>query len=273
LVASFALTGHAATAPPILLTVPAVAIHVAGVMFWAGSLWPLRVVLRKERPAAVALVVKRFAALAVPMVAVLVVGGLFLGAVQVASPLALVSTDYGRVLLLKLAIVAVLLAVAADNGRRLTPALAGRQPWAGPALSRSIEIELALVGAILLATGLLTQTEPPRTGAEGMPSGHPHEHATPRSEGFSVVVGDGPRLALIEVTPAAAGDNRLEVTVIGPDGEALHPKEMTVTLAEPDKGIEPIDRPVPVSRPATTSWLAAGCGCGVLDGKGVRVDR
>jgi copper transport protein len=242
LLASFALTGHAATAAPTLLTVPAVAVHVAGVMFWAGSLWPLRVVLSRDRAPAAALVVKQFAALAVPMVVLLGVAGLFLGAVQLASPLTLVASDYGRVLLLKLAMVAVLLLVAADNRRRLTPALAGRQPWAGPALGRSIEIELALIGGILLATSLLTQAVPPRTGANAMPSAHEHGHGAAMPAGFSVVVGDGTRLALIGVTPAVVGQNRLEVIIIGADGEVLRPQEVKVTVACPDKGIEPIER-------------------------------
>jgi copper transport protein len=249
LLASFALTGHAATATPTLLTVPAVAVHVAGVMFWIGSLWPLRVVLSGERPPAAALVVKQFTALAAPMVVLLAVAGLFLGAVQLASPLALVATDYGHVLLLKLAMVAVLFMVAGNNRRRLTPALAGRQPWAGPALGRSIEIELALIGGILLATSLLTQMAPPRIGASAMPSAHEHGHRVAIPAGFSVVVGDGTRQALIGVTPAVAGQNRLEVIIIGADGEVLRPEEIRLTVACPEKGIEPIERAVPAVAP------------------------
>jgi hypothetical protein len=82
-----------------------------------------------------------------------------------------------------------------------------------------------------------------------MPLAHEHGRGAAMPAGFSVVVGDGTRLALIGVTPAVAGQNRLEVIIIGADGEVLRLQEVKVTVACPDKGIEPIERAVPAVAP------------------------
>ena len=73
-VGSFALTGHAASAAPRWLTVPAVAVHVLCAAFWVGSLLPLWWSLQLDRASAVT-VLRRFSAVALVAVALLVGAG------------------------------------------------------------------------------------------------------------------------------------------------------------------------------------------------------
>lgn len=67
---SFAVSGHAAAAPPRLPSGPAVALHAVALIFWMGALLPL---LASLRAPGATVPLRRFSALAVPLVALLVV--------------------------------------------------------------------------------------------------------------------------------------------------------------------------------------------------------
>ena len=83
---SFALTGHAATAPPRWLTGPALGLHVLCAAFWLGSLLPLLWSLRLE-PAEACRVLRRFSLVALVAVAVLVAAGSTLAWIQLGGDL------------------------------------------------------------------------------------------------------------------------------------------------------------------------------------------
>ena len=75
-----------------------------------------------------------FSRRAIWAVAGLLLAGVVLSALQLRTPSALIATDYGRLLLAKLALVALLLGLGALNRLVLTPALergAGRRPGSG----------------------------------------------------------------------------------------------------------------------------------------------
>ena len=129
-VAAFALTGHAATAPPRWLTAPSVGVHVLMAGFWAGSLPPLLLALRREGRQAAARRLHAFSRWAVPAVSLLLASGIALSTVQLGGFAAFFATTYGLVLLAKLAAVAVLLSLALVNRFRLVPALAAGRPEA-----------------------------------------------------------------------------------------------------------------------------------------------
>ncbi|MBC9883604.1 copper-binding protein, partial [Bradyrhizobium sp. INPA01-394B] len=136
---SLAITGHAATAPPEMLARPAIFLHGLAVAFWIGALAPLAALLSKPRPAVLPLI-NRFSRIAVPVVAVLALTGLTLAVIQLEKLSALLDTSYGRILAIKLALVLLLLALAALNRFRLTPALVRDRGGAYP-LKRSILLE------------------------------------------------------------------------------------------------------------------------------------
>jgi putative copper export protein len=71
------------------------------------------------------------------------------------------SSDYGRMLSLKLLLVAALLSAAAVNKLRLTPRLAAGDAVAALHLRRSIGLEMMLGGSILLVTAAFTSLSGP----------------------------------------------------------------------------------------------------------------
>ncbi len=116
---ALATTGHAATASPRWLTAPAVFVHGIALAFWVGSQAPLALAMRGPRQAAIE-VLKRFSWVIPFAVAALLASGLLLAVVQLERPDALWTTSYGRVLAIKLMLIALLLAIALWNRLSLT---------------------------------------------------------------------------------------------------------------------------------------------------------
>ncbi|TCO79558.1 copper transport protein [Plasticicumulans lactativorans] len=210
------LTGHAAGAGPSGLTRPLLAAHALAAGFWIGALLPLRAGLGADAVA----MLRRFSALAVPAVAVLLASGGVLAAVQLRTPAAFVDTPYGRVLLAKLVLVAGLLALAVRNRQVLTPALAAGTRGAAAVLARSIGAECALAAGIVLAAVALGHLSPPRSQAPAAPA--------------QVLSVDGHRVEL-RCTPCRAGAvNRLELQAARADGST--PPELLLQLDGPAGG-------------------------------------
>jgi copper transport protein len=223
---ALATSGHAVTASPQILTRPAVFLHALGVAFWLGALMPLTILVRQWRGAALP-VVKRFSAIAVPMIGVLVLTGLSLAVVQLGSVAALVETRYGVILLIKLALVTLLLALAARNRFRLTPALAVDANAARP-LSRSIALEDGIAVLVLAAVATWRFTPPPRSLAVAAP--------------LLLHIHTEKAMLQMAVSPAKVGSNSLELQLMDGDGSPLHAKGVTLTLSMRARGIEDIER-------------------------------
>jgi copper transport protein len=222
---SLAASGHAATAPPELLTRPAVFLHATSVAFWLGALVPLVAMLRKPR--LVLPVVNRFSRAAVPVVGVLALTGVVLATFQLESFGALVTTRYGIILLIKLALVAALLGLAALNRSRLTPALAGGEAAAKP-LMRSILLECALAAGILAVVADWRFTPPPRSIIADAP--------------LAVHIHSDKAMFQVLVSPGRVGFDDFVLQLMNGDGTLLHAKEATLTLSLPQRGIEAIER-------------------------------
>ena len=110
---------------------------------------PLAALLWQEKGASLA-IVRRFSAVAVVVVAILILTGLVLAIIQIESLAALIDTNYGIILSIKLLLVASLLVLAALNRFRFTPALEHGAKTAQPLL-RSMLAECVLGAIILLA--------------------------------------------------------------------------------------------------------------------------
>ncbi len=240
------ITGHAASASPAWLSAPVLGLHALCAAYWVGALVPLHRRIWKESVSVAAAQVRLFSSIALIVVAVLVVCGLVLAAVQVREFSALVTTDYGQRLLVKLLLVAVLLGCAAFNKFRFTPRLALGDTRVAMSLRRMIEVELALVVAIIVATALLGETTPPRALQEQAAEHLDMDMSVP---GFSVATFAGNRIAVVDVSPARAGNNTLGVSLLDADGSLITPVQVTVFLSNPALGIEPSEhRAVAVSR-------------------------
>lgn len=169
---SAGLAGHAAAVPrqPVLAPL-ADGLHVLGAGGWLGTLLILLAVGvpaalaggSAQRGSAIATLVNAFSPAALAFAALVVATGAFGAWLHVGSLPALWGTAYGRTLLGKLALFALVLGLGAYNWRRVRPSL-GREEAAGH-LRRSASTEL-VVGALLLAVtaalvAIPTPHEPP----------------------------------------------------------------------------------------------------------------
>jgi putative copper resistance protein D len=137
--------GHAgATGNPFQLGADAVHLLAAGA--WLGGLLPFAAAMR--RPDA-AIVAWRFSTLGTVCVCLILLTGGVNAWFLVGDPSALTGTPYGRLLMLKLALVAALLTIAAVNRFRLTPR------GAVAALRRNALIETALGVTIVAIVAVL----------------------------------------------------------------------------------------------------------------------
>jgi copper transport protein len=225
---SLAASGHAATAQPQWLTRPAVFIHGVGVAFWAGALAPLVALARRPADGLLA-AANRFSRAAVPVVGLLVLTGLLLAIVQLESFRALIETNYGIILSIKIALVAVLLGLAALNRFRLTPAFAHDRSNPQP-LKRSILIEGIVVIAILALVAGWRFTPPPRAlAASIIPPLAIHIHTDAAM--FQVLI-----------SPGKVGTDGFVLQLMTGDASPLPAKEATLTLSLPGRGIEAFER-------------------------------
>jgi putative copper export protein/mono/diheme cytochrome c family protein len=167
--ATLAWAGHAAAGPPeersLHLTSDAVHLLAAGA--WLGALPGLAFLLgRAQRISNVpsldtaADVTRRFSALGVASVGALLLSGLANTWYLVGDVPALVGTDYGRVLLAKLALFAAMITLALVNRLRLTPRLHTHDRAALRGLRRNALLEAAAGLLVLSLVGLLGITVP-----------------------------------------------------------------------------------------------------------------
>jgi copper transport protein len=174
---SLAFNSHSAAARGQLsIATAALALHLLSAALWAGGVCALALVLigswRGSRADGSArLLVRSFGGVAAVSVAVLALTGLYSSGVSVASPEALVTTLYGRTLLVKTALFAVIGLVGLSNSLLVRSGRGGSR-WFG----RGLRLEAVLAGGVILPAALLTATAPaqgPRLVASSAPSAAP----------------------------------------------------------------------------------------------------
>jgi putative copper resistance protein D len=169
---SIAWTGHAA-ATNSLGRIVADALHLLAAAIWPGGLVPFALFLwaagHGAQGRSVLPVIARFSAVSLVVVGCLVLTGLINSWFLVGSISALWTTDYGRLLSLKLGLLALMLALAAWNRWRVLPLLFTRGEEADAAdrpllrsLRRYVTIEAVLGLAIVAVVSVLGTTPPPR---------------------------------------------------------------------------------------------------------------
>ena len=153
---SFVWVGHihglAANTLPCLL----LCLHLLCAAFWLGALAPLLMVARDRSESQIAAVASRFGKLALGVVAALLAMGASLLWILIASAAEFWSSQYGRMIMIKLLAVACLLAIAAVNKLYLTPRLLIRNSRAVALFRRSVQAEIFFGALILLTTAAFT---------------------------------------------------------------------------------------------------------------------
>jgi putative copper export protein len=159
---SFAWVGHIHaltpnTAPSLLLC-----LHLLCAAFWLGALPPLLIIATGAHEPQIAAAAARFGKLALRVVALLIAAGVSLLLMLIGSAAQFFSSDYGRMMAVKLLAVAALLSLAAWNKLALTPRLLRGDARAAVQFRRSLVAEMSVGALILLTTAAFTTlTGPP----------------------------------------------------------------------------------------------------------------
>lgn len=244
--ASFAATGHTRVGDLATPATVADGAHLVVVAVWGGGavlLWQCLRLRRRADPqpdrSDTAAIVVRFSTLATSGVVLAGITGSFLAWNEVRSLEALVDTGYGRMLLVKLAAVAVIGAIAAYNHVRLLPALGqGKTRAALDRLHQAVRLESAILAVVIGLTSVLVVMTPARTDAAGGPVER------------IIELGDAGSVQLV-VAPARAGSNQIHLYTFDPEGRPaeLAPSiELELSLPAADLG--PIHRTATRAGPA-----------------------
>ncbi|MFF9898614.1 copper resistance CopC/CopD family protein [Streptomyces longispororuber] len=137
--ATWALAEHASTGVQAGLAMPVDVLHLVAVAVWLGGVGALLLCLYRA-PLVDAWAVRRFSRVAFASVVVLAVTGLYQSWRQVGSWTALVETDYGQLLLVKVALVVVLVGIASVS-RRWTGRIAAEAGGLAPEAAAAAVVE------------------------------------------------------------------------------------------------------------------------------------
>ncbi len=162
LVVSESFIGHTASVEPRALVLVSDAVHMLAAAVWVAGVWLLAWTFwqrtRRGESLDARLVATRFSITATWALVAVAISGTALGWAILGSPGRLFTTEFGRMLLIKVALVAVIGAIGLHNRRTLLPAL--EQPGIDVRFYRTIIIESALFVAVLVATALLVVANP-----------------------------------------------------------------------------------------------------------------
>ena len=227
LVLTWTLTDHSRTGVQVWLGIPAASAHLLAMSLWLGGLALLFVLRARARASSLLPVVPRFSRMALLCFGVLGVTGVYLSWRQSGELAALPATEFGRLLLIKSAIVLVIVGLAALSRRALQR---GGEDL-GRRLRRTVVAE-ALLGVVVLGvTATLVNAAPARV-----------KYAPP----FDLTVA-GPQGGKVQVhvEPAKQGQNVADVYLLQRDGRLLVPPEITARL-KPPSGTKDLG-PLPVA--------------------------
>jgi putative copper export protein len=217
--------GHAGTSKLLAIAIASDWAHLAAVTTWVGGLVVLAtMVLPRSSTIEPAAPAQRFSKLAGVAVVVVLVSGAVNAAMRIDSPGQLLSTEWGKLVLLKLLLFAGIAFLGYRNRSRMLPALA-----ADPDTARAGFRKLALleVGIMLLSLSTATAL------ASTIPA-----DAEAASRIQSIATTFGPGQINLTVDPAAVGENVMHLYFLDPAGQPLEVTEPSVSLAMPGTTLE-----------------------------------
>jgi copper transport protein len=211
------LAGHALDAGRSPLEIPVDLLHVAAASFWLGGLVSLVLALRggaDREP-----LVRRFSNVALASIGVLAATGVIRAISELDSVSQIWTTGYGRTLVAKSALLAVLITIGWVNRYLLIP----RRDFGG--LRRSVAAELLLFVGLAAAVGLLTDLRPGRDRAASAASVTEATTPPPLPAKRMVVLAreDGELALALAVRPPGG-----ELTVMDSNGRGVEGLEVTI---------------------------------------------
>jgi len=223
------LVGHSRAFPPQVLVILTDALHLAVGAVWLGGLVGLAMSLPAlaGRARAAAETLGRFSSFAAALLAVLVAAGAVLAWRIVGSWEDLFSTNYGRLLIVKVIIAALAIGIAAWNRYALLPRILAatgntERREAATEIRRTVSAEASVLVAVLLVTGFLVN-QSPRTA--------PPVIEANRTGVVTGQLGEDLRV-LATLSPRARGKNSLTIQLQDLSGEPVEqPRPPTVRVS------------------------------------------
>lgn len=254
LAATPGVAGHASTGDWVPIALVTDTLHVSAMALWIGGLVALAAVtltafVRTTVPDP-PLVLNRFSKMAMTCVGVLIVTGAFQTWRQVGSLDQLRSTDYGRILIVKLLLFVVMLVLAAfarETVFRLTWRESDEpepdEPDADPieidsakeviGLRRALAVEIIFAVMVLITTAVLVNAAPARTEAAGSAQG-----------AVGVTLKNSEVAVDITAAPGVSGRNDIHVNTFTPAGSPRAVLDLKVAFSFPSRSISAIDVPL-----------------------------
>jgi putative copper resistance protein D len=261
---TLAWSGHAAggLGGEAVLHPAADVLHLIAAAAWVGALVPLIVLFAAAAGADDASLAMartattRFSILGIVSVGTLLATGIVNTYYLAGSVPALLHTDYGRLLLIKIVLFLAMVAIAAVNRLRLTPQLLQQ---ASIATSRDALRQLrrnaateASAGAIVIAIVAALGTMPPAIHAAHQ---HPTYGPVPADAAFvHIHLTEG--MADVTIRPGRTGLARATIRLWNEDFEALNARQVSVTLTAPAAASQPTTRPARQGRDG--AWQVDG---------------
>jgi copper transport protein len=197
-------------------------LHLTAASVWTGGLVQLAIALRASEDRS--RLVRRFSAIALGSVLVLSATGVIRAVGELSAVSQLWSTGYGRLLIVKTALLGVLVALGWLNRYRLIP-LADTV-----GLRRSVRVELVLLAGLVVAVAVLTDSRPGRDHEVARAATAPPTTGAPPGPGADAVV--LAREAGDNAVALAAEPRRLRVTVLGQSGLGANGLRVAIDGAE-----------------------------------------
>jgi copper transport protein len=238
-VATWPLAGHGAASPVPAVTVVVDSVHIAAMAVWLGGLAMLAVFLlrpgknraNQRELGAILPVWSRWATFAV---SALLLAGVIQALIEIGSISALFTTNYGRLVLVKVGLVLIILVFAYLARRSVHK---GEHGDGARTVRRSVVVELTIAAVVLGFSAVLTQTTPARVAA-APPS------ASPQQAYFSTTATADLFTLQVDFDPAKVGENTVHLYAYTKEGKPLKVVEWSGTAALPSAGIEPVTIPL-----------------------------
>ncbi len=186
-------------------------LHMGATSIWIGGLLTLLVVLLVDlrgvemplRRSVLAEAIPRFTTLAISSVIILAATGFYSAWLHVGNLVALRETDYGRALIVKLALLLVVLVLGAVNMRWIGPRMrdAARGGQTPTLFGRTLAVEAALAVGLLLVVGIMTSLPTAR------------DTIAAESDSTTFHLSQANVHAVLHLSPGAVGANRYTADV------------------------------------------------------------
>jgi putative copper resistance protein D len=260
---ALAWSGHAAggLGGEAILHPAADVLHLVAAAAWGGALLPLIVLFATAGANDASLAMARTATVRFSILGIVSVGTLLATGVVntfylAGSVPALLHTEYGRLLLIKIVLFLAMVAIAAINRFRLTPQLLQQASIAASRdalrrLRRNAAIE-ALAGAAVIAIVAALGTMAPAIHAAHL---HPTYAAVPADAAFvHIHLVEG--MADVTIRPGRTGRARATIRLWDEDFEALEARQVSLTLTAPGATGNPTSLPARQGRDG--AWQVDG---------------